>query len=77
MPMLVHGVDRQYLADMPKMKRTFQVEIEAKLLVEAFDEASARKKVEKTFSRARVLDPDVKASGDIWTYDTSVATQPA
>lgn len=77
MRMLVHGLDRQYLADMPKMKRTFQVEIEAKLLVEAFDEASARKKVEKTFSRARVLDPDVKASGDIWTYDTSIATEPA
>lgn len=60
---------------MPKMKRTFQVEIEAKLLVEAFDEASARKKVEKTFSRARALDSDVKASGAIWTYDTAVATE--
>lgn len=62
---------------MPKMKRTFQVEIEAKLLVEAFDEASARKKVEKTFTKARSLDPDVRASGDIWTYDTSVAAAPA
>jgi len=62
---------------MPKMKRTFQVEIEAKLLVEAFDEASARKKVEKTFSRARSLDSDVKASGDIWTYDTAIAAEAA
>lgn len=62
---------------MPKMKRTFQVEIEAKLLVEAFDEASARKKVTKTFSRARALDSDVKASGDIWTYDTAIATEAA
>lgn len=60
---------------MPKMKRTFQVEIEAKLLVEAFDEASARKKVEKTFSRARALDSDVKASGTIWTYDTAIAAE--
>lgn len=59
---------------MPKMKRTFQVEIEAKLLVDAFDEASARKKVEKTFSRTRLFDPDVRASGDIWTYDTSLKT---
>ncbi|MGH8571846.1 MAG: hypothetical protein ACREX8_04615 [Gammaproteobacteria bacterium] len=59
---------------MPKTKRTFQVEIEAKLLVDAFDEASARKKVEKTFSRARALDPDVRASGDIWTYDASLKT---
>ena len=75
--MLVIGADRQYLSHMPKMKRTFQVEIEAKLLVDAFDEASARKKVEKTFTKARSLDPDVRASGDIWTYDTSVTTQPA
>jgi hypothetical protein len=67
----------QYLSSMPKMKRTFQVEIEAKLLVEAFDEASARKKVEKTFSRARVLDPDVRASGAVWTYDTAIATEPS
>lgn len=59
------------------MKRTFQVEIEAKLLVEAFDEASARKKVEKTFSRARPLDADVRASGDVWTYDTAIAAEPA
>ena len=59
---------------MPKMKRTFQVEIEAKMLVDAFDEASARKKVEKTFSRARTFDPDVRASGDIWTYDASLQT---
>lgn len=59
---------------MPKMKRTFQVEIEAKVLVDAFDEASARKKVEKTFSRSRTLDPDVRASGDIWTYDASLQT---
>lgn len=57
---------------MPKTKRTFQVEIEAKLLVDAFDEASARKKVEKTFSRARAFDPDVRASGDVWTYDASL-----
>ncbi|MDQ4097756.1 MAG: hypothetical protein M3144_07820 [Actinomycetota bacterium] len=56
------------------MKRTFQVEIEAKLLVDAFDEASARKKVEKAFSRAKLFDPDVRASGDIWTYDTSLTT---
>ena len=58
---------------MPKMKRTFQVEIEAKLLVEAFDEASARKKVEKAFSRARAIDTDVRSNGEIWTYDTSMA----
>lgn len=57
------------------MKRTFQVEIEAKLLVDAFDEASARKKVEKTFGRARALDSDVRASGEIWTYDASLEAE--
>jgi hypothetical protein len=62
---------------MPKMKRTFQVEIEAKLLVDAFDEASARKKVEKALSRARVLDPDVRATGDVWTYDAALSVEPA
>ena len=40
---------------MPKQKRSFEVEIEAKLTVHAFDEASARKKVEKAFSSGRSL----------------------
>lgn len=62
---------------MPKMKRTFQVEIEAKLLVDAFDEASARKKVEKTFSRARALDSDVRSTGEVWTYDAALNADPA
>lgn len=56
---------------MPKMKRTFRVEIEAKLLVEAFDEASARKKVDKALSRGRSLDTDVRATGEVWTYDAA------
>jgi len=53
---------------MPKQKRTFQVEIEAKVTVEAFDEASARKKIEKALSSGRALVPDVAATGDVWTY---------
>lgn len=62
---------------MPKMKRTFQVEIEAKLLVDAFDEASARKKIEKAFAKAHALDADVRASGEVWTYDASPAPSPS
>lgn len=54
---------------MPKMKRTFQVEIEAKLLVDAFDERSARKKIEKSFSQNRLLDADVRSSGEILAYE--------
>ncbi|MDQ3641043.1 MAG: hypothetical protein M3450_06145 [Actinomycetota bacterium] len=53
---------------MPKQKRSFDVEIEAKLTVHAFDEASARKKVEKAFARGRSLGADVEAGDGIWTY---------
>ena len=53
---------------MPKQKRQFEVEIEAKLTVHAFDEDSARKKVEKAFSRGRPLGADVDAGDGIWTY---------
>jgi len=53
---------------MPKQKRTFQIEVEAKLVVKAFDEASARKKVERALSANKAIDPDVHATGDVWTY---------
>lgn len=53
---------------MPKQKRPFLVEIEAKLIVHAFDEDSARKKVERTFSSGRVIGADVDAGEGIWTY---------
>ena len=53
---------------MPKQKRTFEVEIEAKLAVEAFDEASARKKIEKALATGRSLGGDVAATGNVWTY---------
>ena len=53
---------------MPKQKRPFVVEIEAKLTVHAFDEDSARKKVEKAFSGGRTLGVDVNAGVGVWTY---------
>ena len=53
---------------MPKQKRPFQVEVEAKLTVYAFDEDSARKKVEKAFASGRSLGADVNAGDGIWTY---------
>jgi len=59
---------------MPKQKRTFQVEIEAKVTVEAFDEASARKKIEKALTSGRSLGPDVAATGDVWTYAVTTLT---
>ena len=46
----------------------FVVEIEAKLTVHAFDEDSARKKVEKAFASGRPLGVDVHAGPGVWTY---------
>lgn len=57
---------------MPKAKRTFEVEIEATLLVDAFDEWSARKKIAKTFGRNRRLDADVRSSGELLANDVSI-----
>jgi hypothetical protein len=63
---------------MAKSKRYFEIEIEAKIRVNAFDEASARKKVEKALSARRPLGTDVTATGDVWTYAaTQVATAAA
>ena len=59
---------------MAKSKRHFEIEIEAKIRVDAFDEASARKKVEKVLAARRRLGDDVTATGDVWTY---AATQVA
>lgn len=53
---------------MPKQKRTFEVEIEAKVTVQAFDEASARKKIERALRAGRSLGSDVASTGDVWTY---------
>jgi hypothetical protein len=55
----------------PKRKRLFEVEIEAKLNVLAFDEESARKKVERALGAGRNLDTDVDATGVVWTYATT------
>ncbi|HUF33390.1 MAG TPA: hypothetical protein VMN58_09315 [Acidimicrobiales bacterium] len=53
---------------MPKQKRAFSVEIEARLTVQAFDEASARKKVERVLAEGRELGPDVESTDAVWTY---------
>ena len=63
-----------YTFRMPKQKRSFDVEIEAKVTVFAFDEDSARKKVEKAFSSGRSLGADVNAGDGIWTYSVKPPT---
>jgi hypothetical protein len=62
---------------MAKSKRHFEIEIEAKIRVEAFDEASARKKVEKALAARRNLGADVTATGDVWTYSATQVTASA
>ena len=61
---------------MAKTKKTFRVEIEMKLDVDAFDEASAKKKVEKLLGSRRALAPDVEATGDVWTYAAPMVNDP-
>jgi hypothetical protein len=65
---LEYGVNAHRLGAMAKSKRQFEIEIEAKVLVDAFDEASARKKVEKALAEKRRLGEDVSATGTVWTY---------
>jgi hypothetical protein len=61
---------------MAKTKKTFRVEIEAKIDVEAFDEASAKKKVEKLLGSRRGLAADVESTGDVWTYAAPMVNDP-
>jgi hypothetical protein len=56
---------------MPKRKRAFEVEVETKLAVLAFDEESARKKAERALGAGRSVGVDVAATGAVWTYATT------
>jgi PadR family transcriptional regulator PadR len=56
---------------MPKRKRSFEVLVEAKLSVEAFDESSAQRKVERAFGRPRMIDGDVWTTGQVWIYEAT------
>ncbi|MGI8792389.1 MAG: hypothetical protein ACR2H3_04335 [Acidimicrobiales bacterium] len=53
---------------MAKSKRHFEIEIEAKIQVDAFDEASARKKIKKALGVRRPLGQDVSTTRDVWSY---------
>ena len=61
---------------MAKTKKTYRVELEAKFDVEAFDEATAKKKVERLLGIRRDLGADVAATGDVWTYDAPLVRDP-
>jgi c-di-GMP-binding flagellar brake protein YcgR len=60
---------------MPKQKRPFAVEIEAKVTVLAFDEESARKKVERALAAGRRVGADIEGTGAIWMYAVTAQVQ--
>lgn len=59
------AMPNMYTWSMPKQKRPFVAEIEAKLTIHAFDEDSAPKKVEKAFATGRPLGTDVDAGAGV------------
>ena len=61
---------------MAKTKKTYRIEIEAKLDVEAFDEDSARKKIEKLLGVTKSVSADIAATGDVWTYSAVMVRDP-
>ncbi len=62
---------------MPKRKRAFEVLIEAKLTVHAFDASSAQRKIERAFSKGRLIDADVATTGHAWVYDAVAQEEPS
>ncbi len=56
---------------MPKQKRSFEVLIETKLSVEAFDAASAQKKVQRAMAKPHLVDSDVWTTSQVWIYDAT------
>ncbi len=62
---------------MPKRKRRFEVFVEAKLAVDAFDGESAQRKAERSLTKGRRIDPDVAATGEVWSYDAVPVAEPA
>lgn len=52
-------------------RRSFEMVIEAKLQVVAFDEASARRKIKRAFAEGRGLGAGVAATGQVWVYEAA------
>jgi PadR family transcriptional regulator PadR len=55
----------------PEHERAFEVLLEAKLSVQAADEASAREKVERALGESRTVDPGVRSTGEVWVYEAT------
>ncbi len=57
------------LKTLAKLTQAYDVTVTTTLMVQASDAAAARRKVERTFSRSRTLDSDVRASGQLTIAD--------
>ena len=55
----------------PEESRRFEVLVEAKLAVDADDEASARRKVEEALGEHRAVDTGVSSTGEVWVYEAA------
>ncbi|MGH9156866.1 MAG: PadR family transcriptional regulator [Acidimicrobiales bacterium] len=53
------------LKTLSKLTQAFDVRVEVTLTVQASDESAARRKVERAFSRARTVDSEVRATGQV------------
>lgn len=70
---------RRYLDELPGQRlgvvsgdeRSFEILVEAKLSVNAEDEASARRKVEAALGEPRLVDSDVRSTGQVWVYEAT------
>lgn len=59
------------LEAMAEPQSRFEVLVEAKLAVDAADEAMARRKVEKALARRRPVDTGVRGTGQVWLYEAT------
>lgn len=62
------GMGRYVLSRLKTLSRlthAYDVRVEATLTVQASDEGAARRKVERAFGRARTVDTDVRATGQV------------
>lgn len=50
-------------------KQSFELLIETKLAVNAADEGSARRKIERLLGQTRSLETDVRTTGQVWIYE--------
>ncbi len=62
---------------MPKRKRRFEVPVEAKLTVDAFDEPLASERPIVRSGKGARIDSDVASTGEVWSYEAVAFEDPS